>query len=183
MIRRNILEDNNFRYVQGYLAAEDFMFLSNLLEKTNAYCIQKPLYYHRWHGNNISIRLGSLQVQNFYKISLINFRNWLKMDISKKEHEQICGFFRGPNTLEELPAIDKLIKAKLDLNKTGAFGISFQRFYGERLLDVYEQEGMKGLKNLGAFLKDDVWRYLPFRPNAYQYLIIIARSLYRSIIK
>ncbi|MEZ4883090.1 MAG: glycosyltransferase family 2 protein [Chitinophagales bacterium] len=183
MIRRSVLEYHKIRYKKGYLAAEDFLFLSEVITKTKTYCIQKPLYHYRQHGMNISNQKYAVQVNNFSRISRHNFKTWLGMDdLTENEHKTICAFFRGDVYLETLPIVDSLIKEKLNLAKTGAFGQTFLEYYGKRLLEVYVSEGGKGLKNLAAFLRNDVWRYLPFRRYFLTYALIISRSIYRSVI-
>lgn len=85
MIRRDILQKHQITYEKGYEAAEDFIFIINILCHTKAHCLQEFLYLYRWHGGNISITKSSEQWASLTKTSRWAFKHLLGLEISEED--------------------------------------------------------------------------------------------------
>lgn len=68
MIRKSVIDKYNLRYDEDYLACEDQELWFRLIKVSKIANLQELLLMHRWHGGNISIRLGNIQQQNIQKI-------------------------------------------------------------------------------------------------------------------
>ncbi len=57
MVRKELLERNNLRYLHQYSENSDQMMWMDLLKHTQFYNIQEPLMKYRWHDTNTSVLL------------------------------------------------------------------------------------------------------------------------------
>ncbi len=75
MIRKSVIDKYNLRYDGDYLACEDQELWFRLIKVSKIANLQELLLKHRWHGNNISIKMGDVQQQNIQKIrkQILNF--------------------------------------------------------------------------------------------------------------
>lgn len=181
LIRSSVIFQNNIKYKKGFEAAEDYYFFLALLGKTKAYCIQKPLYRYRWHGENISIIKSDIQQENFKKISLLSFQKLLGIDFSKDEHEIIYSFFKGKSDLENALIVQSILEKKSHLKMNSKLSKRFHLFYYERLIEILNNESPKGFSTFLVFIKSGIWKELSLKKYFKRYLFISARCLYNSV--
>lgn len=86
MIRKSVIDKYHLRYDEDYLACEDQELWFRLIKVSRIANLQELLLMHRWHGNNISIKMGDIQQQNIQKIrrQILNF-----ITTDKKEQDAI----------------------------------------------------------------------------------------------
>lgn len=147
MIRREIIETHDIRYEKGFLATEDYWFMLLILAKTKAYSLQQSLYRYRWHGENISVKKGELQFQNFRKISHQAFKQLLKIDFPVEDHAKIFAIFRGDISVKELHEVHPILLEALNTADSPLIQ-PFKQFYAEHLIRIYTYEAKSMLDSL-----------------------------------
>lgn len=182
MIRREILEEHSIRYKQGWEAAEDYYFLSKVLEKTKGHCIQQLLYNYRFHGLNISVSKSEIQRNNARKISYSIFNEVLKLNLSRSEHAILLDLNKletGEDELEKAVAIIRKIQLQIEKEK------NLDNPLSRRLIsNMFEKVFFCLYGNVIAnpalfrfFMRNKIWKELPVRRFAFLYPRLLAKSM------
>ncbi|MFK7983615.1 MAG: glycosyltransferase family 2 protein [Saprospiraceae bacterium] len=184
MIRKEVLDRNNIRYEKGWEAAEDYYFMSLILEKTKAYCIQKILYLHRWHGNNISVRLQKSQKDNARRMSQSMIYKKFNLRLKDEEIDVLQtmhiygGFpFQYFNIVEQLFfKLKKYFEAKKSPNQD-VLKVFLEEISKKVFMHLMVNAHRKPTRLLFYF-KSEIWKYLLIR----QYGLAYAKFFIISIL-
>lgn len=179
MIRKHLLNEHNIRYKQGWLAAEDYHFMLQILEYTRAYSIPVSLYHYRWHDSNTSLKKVKIQQKNTQKISFLSFNQQLNMVLSEEEHEQLfqlfnATFYKKDKILQINPLLEKLLNAVAANPALDAQWLRKRLF--ENLYAIYYFYG----RERGIFqqmINKKIWKELSVRKYGISYLKFMARNL------
>ncbi|MGK0365971.1 MAG: glycosyltransferase involved in cell wall biosynthesis [Saprospiraceae bacterium] len=93
MIRTAVLHKNKIRYRTDFNAAEDYPFMLDLLTKTQAYCLQKPLYYYRKHEGSITVIKKKIQDESARRAGRLAFQMLLRMEVTAGEWRAVKKLF------------------------------------------------------------------------------------------
>jgi glycosyltransferase involved in cell wall biosynthesis len=85
MVRTSVVKMHNIRYNSNFLACEDYEFWYQLMKVSRISNLQELLLMHRWHGDNISIRLGDIQQKNIQKLRN-DILEYLTLDLQEQEN-------------------------------------------------------------------------------------------------
>lgn len=192
MIRKTVLDENNIRYEKGWEAAEDYYFMSLILEKTKAYCIQKILYFHRWHGNNISVTLEKSQKDNARRMSQSMLYKKLNLRLKEEEIDVLqTMYIYGGFSFQYFNIVEPLFFKLRKHYET-------KKLPNQDILKVFLQETSKKIfmhllvnahrkpTKLLFYFKSKIWKYLPIRQywlGYVKFLIISVLSLFGIKVK
>lgn len=159
MIRKDLLNQYNIRYTEGFLAAEDYLFILQVLKYTEAHIIPKSLYKYRIHQSNTSIKERAKQLHSCQEISYLAFRDNFGDSFSKKEHTILFNLFHNILThSEDDSMVEQSVIKFLDAIKehTKFTPQPLTKMFTLKLLKHYHQHNDK-ITAILYLIKSGVW--------------------------
>lgn len=184
MIRKSVLNKHNIRYEKGWEAAEDYRFMSLILEKTTAYCLQEILYLHRWHGNNISVTLQKSQKANARRMSQSMIAEKLHLKLEDKEIDVLQTMhIYGGFPCQSFDIVEQLFfKLKNHLEAKNHLTQNTLKLFLEHISKKVFMHLLvhahRRPTRLLFFFKSRIWKYLPMR----QYYLAYVKFFIKSIL-
>lgn len=151
MIRRDILLGNQIRYRMDFPAAEDYPFMVDLLTKTRAGNLPKPLHLYQVHKGSISADKNKIQQESKERGGHYAFEKLLGIEVTAAEKSSLKTLLyhqrKGEISVPIQPIFDRIEIKKSD-SETAA---EFKRFFiekGGKCLIRYEKRKKSGIFGL-----------------------------------
>lgn len=159
MIRKSIIDQYHIRYAEGYLAAEDYHFILQVLKHTEAHIIPKSLYRYRIHNLNTSVKERNKQIESCRKVSYIAFQDNFGDSFSELEHAIIFNLFHNifPKVADNTQ-LEKVVNKFLATLKThNQFNAQpLTKIFTLNLFNFYQQQHSK-VCSVIYLLRSGVW--------------------------
>jgi len=128
MIRTEVLRKHNIKYRKNFPVAEDYPFMIDLMEITQAHCIQIPLIRKRIHDQRVSVLKKEIQNESAARASQLAFKVLLGIEGGVEERFAIKRCFVSKSNIEDLTALGN-IRSKITLNgQLSSRDIAFRQY-------------------------------------------------------